>query len=569
MIFLISMKIRSFFGASITLMILSLLVGYISLGMNVSGFEIPLTYSGDGLFTSLAVKGLVDNPWIFENDYLGFPFGSNLYGFPSSDSGNFILLKLLSFFTKKYQLILNAFILMSFPLNALTSFWFFIKHSISTPASFVGAFLFAFLPFHFLRIDHTFLIMYFSIPVFFHFGLRIIEANPIFFDHDKFWKKCLVGFFLLGMSCFGVYFSFFGVLVFIVSGILGFFQNKKMQNVYSALTCIFLIGLGVLLNIAPNLYLSSTQPDIFPISRAAYDTETFGLKFSQMILPRPNHRLEAFSRLDKTYNYAFLVGSDLEKANFGLIGAFGFLLLVASWFVPFNNEGLGKDFLLMSKISLFLLLFSTTGGFGSIFSLMISPQIRALNRVSIFLAFSSLFTVLVFMDVFLKNYRHRIMICLSFLFLGLWDQTGVVDKMKILKNKSSFNSDAQFIKLIENKYPRIGIYQLPYVAFPESADVFQMTAYEHFKGYLHSRNLKWNYACFRGTDCDLGFRILSSKPITKQIMTIKKYGFKGIYINRSGFEDEAFKLENDLKTLLGEKSILISPDATKSFFYLN
>ncbi len=551
------------------LMILSLLVGYISLGMNVSGFEIPLTYSGDGLVTSALVKGLVDNPWIFENKYLGFPHGSNLYGFPLSDSGNFILLKFLSLFTNKYQFILNAFILLSFPLNALTSFWFFIKHSISTPAAFVGAVLFTFLPFHFLRIDHTFLIMYFLIPVFFHFGFRIIEENSIFFDNDKLWKKCLIGFFIVGMSCFGVYFSFFGVLVFIISGILGCFQNKKRQNFYSALVCIFLTNLGVLLNIAPNLYLSSTQTDNFPISRAAYDTETFGLKFSQMILPRPNHRLEAFSHLDKTYNNAFLVESDLEKANLGLIGALGFLIIVASWFVAFKNEGLGKDFLLMSKISLFLLLFSTVGGFGSLFSLMISPQMRALNRVSIFLAFSSLFTVLIFIDVYFKNYYYKILICLGCLVLGLWDQTGVVDEKKFLKIKSAFVSDSRFVRLIEYKYPKIGIYQLPNVIFPESPNLFQMTAYEHFKGYLHSKKIKWSYACFRGTDCDLGFRILSSKPITKQINAIKKLGFKGIYINRSGYNDEAFKLENELKTLLGEKSILISPDATKSFFYLN
>ena len=70
MSFFLSLRNRSIIVTSITLALLSVILAYYSLGMNVVGHEIPLTYTGDGLFISALIKGLVDNSWIFENNII-------------------------------------------------------------------------------------------------------------------------------------------------------------------------------------------------------------------------------------------------------------------------------------------------------------------------------------------------------------------------------------------------------------------------------------------------------------------------------------------------------------------
>ena len=44
------------------------------------------------------------------------------------------------------------------------------------------------------------------------------------------------------------------------------------------------------------------------------------------------------------------------------------------------------------------LLYGTVGGFGTIFALFVSPQLRSLNRISVFIAFLSLAAVAACLD---------------------------------------------------------------------------------------------------------------------------------------------------------------------------
>jgi len=55
----------------------------------------PYVYKGDGLGVLTLIKRLIEGSWFFNNNRTGFPFGSNFLDYPISDTGSFLILKVL------------------------------------------------------------------------------------------------------------------------------------------------------------------------------------------------------------------------------------------------------------------------------------------------------------------------------------------------------------------------------------------------------------------------------------------------------------------------------------------
>src|SRR5262249_47419755 len=112
------------------------------------------------------------------------------------------------------------------------------------------------------------------------------------------------------------------------------------------------------------------------------------------------------------------------------------------------------------------------------------------------------------------------------------------------------------------------IFQLPVKRFPETIPIERVTDYDLFKGYLHSKTLRWSYGAMRGRQSDIWQATVMAKPIPEMVETIAFADFEGIYIDRFGYPDNAVKLENDLTTLLGVNP-LVSKNGRQSFFNLS
>src|SRR5690606_17161453 len=135
--------------------------------------------------------------------------------------------------------------------------------------------------------------------------------------------------------------------------------------------------------------------------------------------------------------------------------------------------------LVLLNISAVLL--ATIGGFGSIFALLISPQIRAYNRISVYIAFISLFALAVLIDLLIKKYNKSKLhytamvgvICILII-IGILDQTdrSLIPNYQLLKEE--YLNDREFVGNIESSVPESSIiYQLPYVPFPENPPVYK------------------------------------------------------------------------------------------------
>ena len=71
----------------------------------------------------------------------------------------------------------------------------------------------------------------------------------------------------------------------------------------------------------------------------------------------------------------------------------------------------------------------------------------------------------------------------------------------------------------------------------------------------------------KGRQGDLFYRSLSNEPISEQLPVLKKLGFKGIYVDRRGFADNATNLEKELASHLDGALKLENTD--KSAFFIS
>jgi phosphoglycerol transferase len=152
------------------------------------------------------------------------------------------------------------------------------------------------------------------------------------------------------------------------------------------------------------------------------------------------------------------------------------------------------------------------------------------------------------------------------LFLGILDQTGPSFIPDYVRTKSEYINDAEFVDQIQTAVPAGAmIFQLPYVQFPESPEIYGMRDYELFRGYLHSRTLRWSYGAMKNREDDVWQRKVAGLPIGEFVQTLGFAGFSGIYLDRYGYEDKGLAILKDLSNALEVKP-LTSRDGRLVFF---
>lgn len=552
---------------------------------------IPFIYNGDALAASVLIKSIIDKGWYLSNDYVGAPFALDWHDYPITDSFHFLLIKILSIFsflslTSGYGLVTNLFFLLGFPLTTLTSFYVFKQLKISNGLSVVFSILYAFQPYHFYRgASHLFLSGYYMVPLATLIVLWIWSDGSIFFAKDE-----KTGLYRLNLktsqSIFtfivcvitgstGVYYAFFSCFFAVVAGASKFLQERVKYSLVSALIIVTLISSSVLLNVAPSLvywHNHGSNPEI--AARQPLEADVFGLKTVHLILPVDNHRIPWLRDIKEKYTNAnFPLNTENTFASLGIIGSLGFLgLLALPLFGLLSQNYPSKIFNYLSTLNLSAVLLASIGGFGSLFNLFVSPQIRAYNRISIFIAFFSLLAVAMFIE---KNItrsslikkRGISLVLVLILSIGIIDQTPKFFAPSYKNIKEKFRSDKIFVKGIEKQLlPNSMVFQLPYVGFPEaeSPSPNQPDAYALFRGYLQSEDLKWSFGAMRGRNGNW-HEWVSKKPLDELLTIISAVGFKGIHIDRTGYLDTAKQIEAELKQKLGIEP-LASPMGDFVFF---
>lgn len=543
----------------------------------VPNLKYPYTYDGDGLFISWMIQR-VHEGWIFNNVRSGYPFFSSFLDYPSSDAGNFLALKVIGLFTNGFSPTLNLYFLLGFSLAFITAYCGFRALRLSASLSFVAAALFDFAPFHFLRLAHIFYTWYFVIPIFFHIAIKIFYGHSQ--DKQKYglFNRCLLSFLTcMILASFGVYYALFGLITIGTATVAGCLSRKNTRTMLYALTVIGGIAIGVLANITPNIIhgmVYGNNPEA--VVRQPGEAEIYGFKPIQLFLPRWDHRVKELAEVQKNYDRTSPLVNENTTASLGLIGALGFLALGITIFLKLSDIDVDDRLAILGILILILLLFGTIGGLGSIFSRIISSEVRGWNRISIFIAYGSVAAFFIAIQNIASKMAQRVSyrnkcwaLAVLVLGVGMYDQTTPACTSCNLETKSHFYRDSRFINKIEQSVPPgSAIYQLPYMPFPETAPRNKLETYDLTIGFLESKTLKWSYGGMKGRPGDLFYRALSKEPIEKQLQVVQKLGFSGIYIDRRGYKDNGNSVINQLSNLLNEQPLLERSDGRIVFFKL-
>lgn len=535
--------------------------------------RVPFYYSGDSLFYSMFIRTTLDHGWYWQNPAIGAPGGMELYDFPGLDNSVAIQLVVFSLFTHNAMLVLNLFYLLTFPLVTIASLYVLRQFNVSVAPAVFCSLLYAFLPYHFMRNETHFLLSaYYVVPL----AVLVVlwtSAHEFALRSRKFVIAVVICV-LLGAS--GVYYPFFFCFLLLIAGAMAALKFQKIRPLGVALIFVVVTCVSIAANLSPSIIYKQRHGDVGVVKRSAGEAERYGLRISQMVLPVTGHRLSRLNQTKTVHNMSTLV-TENDTATLGLVATIGFLGLLAQLLyrkelLP-NANGLFHD---LSVLNIFSVLLGVIGGFGFLFAVVVSSGIRSYNRISTYIAFFSLMAVALALESVCRrttegNKKGRSIfyaLMAVALFAGFLDQTIPGYVPDYTGTKAEFSSDAEFVSGLESSVPAGSmIFQLPYIPFPEDGGLVKMRDYDHFRGYLHSKNLRWSYGTIRNRQADRAQQMVATMPTEQFVQALSFSGFSGIYLDRYGYEDGGAAKEAALANVLQTKP-LVSPNGRLVFFNL-
>ncbi len=549
--------------------------------------RVPFEYHSDSMLFAALAKGAVEQGWYLHNGQVGAPFGLDMHDFPLVDSLHFLAIKLLAQPGWSFAVAYNLYFLLTFPLTTLSALYVLRRFHVADGPAVVGSLLFTFLPYHFLRGErHLFLASYYLVPLIVRVIVQLGLGRTPFLRPDpeggrirftlRDGRSAAAALVCLLVACAGVYYAFFACYFLVVAGLAAAAGRRRLYPLGAAGIAVAVIGLGVLANLTPTfVYQGRHGGNPAAVVRDPGQAEEYGLKICQLFVPVPGHRLAWCRDLEARYHQSAPLVNENTSVALGAVGAVGFVLLVAR--LLFRKPSFGRAALaeILARLTLAAVLLATSGGLGSVFSYLACSWIRAYNRIAVFIAFFALFAVALALDALRRRCDHSGRARAVFagllgllLGLGILDQTSAAFVPAYARVRHEYAADARYVRAIEAAVPSHAmIFQLPYLAFPESPAVCRMEDYAPFRGFLHSRTLRWSYGALKGREGDLWLQQLAARPVDRLVETLAFAGFAGVSVDRFGYADLGADLVRRLARRLGKPAV-VRADGRYVFFDL-
>jgi hypothetical protein len=342
------------------------------------------------------------------------------------------------------------------------------------------------------------------------------------------------------------------------------------------------------LNHAPTFgYQSRFGQNSRPHTRLAEEADIYGMKLAHLVLPVPDHQSSALARVRAAYDSPHF--RPLQNENtfdaLGLIPSLGLIgLLVASFLPQPRRFPIGPA----AALALFAVLLGTIGGVGSIFNHLITPQVRAYNRISIYLAFLALIAVCWVLDRLgdrlptwtLRGrwkFPTRLLLALGLSGFGLWDQLNTdwfwftKENETRAKHITQYWQDREFFQQVEEQLtPGSAVFCYPHLPYPEGVPLAGLESYEHVRGYLHTRTTRWSFGAMNGREWDTRGRDLMNETPPRFFERLVLLGFRGILINTRGLGVKNYQeLVQELERVAGSVVPISHPGGDLHFVNLS
>lgn len=534
-------------------------------------WRVPLDTDPDAHLQQMIVKNFVESGHFYVNPRLGAPGEQEMYDFPVPHWTHVAVWSLLRLFSHNYGVVLNLYYFLTFPLCALTALYALRRFGISTGLAIAGAVLFTILPFHlFRRESHLFLSALYTVPLSAMVIVWIAIGHPLFgyeLSQEMPSRAAVTKDGIIALaSCVLIgwdhpYYAFFAAGLLLIAGLLGTFRHGHRKALLSAVILSTTVAAALSIALLPNILYFRTHGRVLVAHRLPEESEIAPLTVVQLIAPIPWHRVSFLAHLTQFYNAHSPTISENFTSGLGFLGSLGFFASLASFFRKRCSEFLYS----LGVLNLWALLVGVMGGFGTLFAFLVSPQIRAYNRISVFIGFFSIAGLVWAIDRWLHSRRARIglagMVLVPSLLLavGIFDQIPYGYGAPRSVAEAEFNEQDAFISRVEHSVPPGSeIFQLPYMCFPECGGINKAAQDEHLLPYLHSSSLRWSYGAMRYRPTARWLETVSAEPPDRMIKSIADAGFSGILLDRFGYADNGASLETELRRLLKSEPIMDS-----------
>ena len=539
--------------------------------------------SGDGAYYLATVKNVVENGWFWHNPDLGAPFGQDNYDFaaPFGDVAHYVIVALLGLVLGDPVEVFNAFFLLCFPLIAVVAYGVLRDLGAAPAAALVAALLFTFLPYHLVRHQgHLFLTSYYSIPLGVWLVVTLAEGRTLLRRGARRRVLAVVAASVV-VGAASNYYAIFALLLLLTVVPLAALAQRSWHMARQGAAVTALVAATFLLCHAPAIIhplLEGANENV--AARTATESEIYGLKLAEMLLPHPRHRIGRLANRGRVYaaNSALPRGEGYASAlgSVGTVGlAVALVVLLAIGLGSATASLRRRRIAVAGAVALVAMLIGTTGGGGALIAFELSPQVRAWNRLSLVIAFASLLTVALVLTALGDRWRARgrpvwALGVLAALVgaVGIFDQTSPADAPDYPAIAAAWRGDAAFVARMQQRLPaNSDVLQLPYMSYPEHGPLHGISDYDPLKGYLHSDRLRWTYGAVRGRPTDWLARHQGLAP-DRLAAAAAAAGFGAVYLDRAGYTDGGAATAAALEKVAGPGRTGFSADRRLQFFDL-
>lgn len=544
--------------------------------------DVPLfDVAGDSSYYLASIKGVVENGWFLRNPDLGAPFGQSNYDFAIGDVTHYVLVWLLGLVLGDPVVVFNAFFLLGFPLIAVVAYAVLRDLGAARAPALVAGVLFAFLPYHMIRAqDHLFLTSYYEIPLAVWLVVTVAEGRSLIRRDAPRGRILLIIGACLVVGAGSSYYAIFALLVLLTVVPVAAIARRSRAIALQGAAVTALVVAGFALANAPAL--------VYPMLRGANDSvavrqpgesELFGLKLADMVIPRNTHRIGALARRGNDYYTRTPLRSEGFNPALGSVATLGLvaalLVLLATGLASATASLRRSRIAVAGAVALMGFLIGTVGGGSALIAYALTPQLRAWNRLALFIAFAALIAVALALTALGERLRARgrpawlpAVIAASVGVAGVYDQTSVIDAPDYPAVAAAWKADGEFAATMQDRFAAgTKILQLPYMSYPENGAVQGLADYDLLTGYLHTTGLRWSYGAIRGRPSDWHRAHQALAP--EQLATAAAAaGFGAVYLDRIGYADGGAATAAALEQLAGPGASGASADGRLQFFDL-
>jgi hypothetical protein len=554
----------------------------------------PWVRGGDADFYLMLARSLGQHGSYLHNANLGWPFGQRLADLPhGADNLHLLVIRLFAVLTQGPAAAINVFFISTFAAVAFTSHLVLRRFGFSRLASGVGAFVYAFAPYHFLRGEgHVLLSGYEMVPVGVLLAFAVLDEPLPLLRTDgrrgvdlRSPRTWLVVVAAIALASTGPYYFVFSMMLVAIAAGFHALNGGKWRPVFAAALVIAVGVVAFAVNVSPSLLTDLEHGTNTAVAqRSPFETQLYGLKIFQLFVPREGHRIGLLQRLsERTIGKEFYYQSESGQ-QLGLLGALSLVLILMV--AGRRLAGRRRDQptndaheLLINRLALFAvvcMLVGATGGISFLVSAFGLREIRAWNRISIVIAWLTVIALAMAIDHgggwlqrrwvsrprrarWAPGVLAALVVVIAFV-----DQGGK-DAPPYQAIHVQYTSDSAFFAAVHDRLGAgAAVFNLPYQPFPEAPPRGEVGEFDEAVGYIYQPMLNWSFGSMRGRHPDYP-KVLESQPADQWMTSVASIGFTGIVLDRAGYTAADLALEESQIAALAGPATL-SADGRYSFY---